>query len=358
MCIHFNICFCLNINHLQPRNYIHHRKIKLESLSLNVNQNKFDSDEEEIKRIMEMDWTIDDPTMFEGNKMKKNVYVFVDPINTQSKTQDQPVFNDLRSPNTNWRSAMKGKPTLSSFAAIESSIDRLNDKKLKKPLIVAQKTIIDVDLDYEDFELAMLEEEYSYGLIGSKGNPNINGGLNKVSALPIEHEGLHSGDCLPSKLWEYLMDAEGKPCVFSQVHRDLVDIVVIFADPRRMTEDFKLIMQQLGQLPSSILKIAPAAINCDDRNDHRKYLKKNPNVKFSLLNDPTKKVMDLFKCRSSNSNRLLASLIILEVKSGCILKVWYENDWDAFETKDLIIEEVQAYRRNPRAYLESQIGIR
>lgn len=66
--------------------------------------------------------------------------------------------------------------------------------------------------------------------------------------------------------------------------------------------------------------------------------------------------MDIVKCRTQG--RLSASLVLMDVKSERVLKVWYENDWDAFTTKDLLVEEVKQYRANPVGYVQSQIGIR
>jgi hypothetical protein len=66
--------------------------------------------------------------------------------------------------------------------------------------------------------------------------------------------------------------------------------------------------------------------------------------------------MDVVKCRAQG--RLSASLVLLDVKSERVLKVWYENDWDAVTTKDLLVDEVEQYRANPTGYVQSQIGIR
>ena len=62
------------------------------------------------------------------------------------------------------------------------------------------------------------------------------------------------------------------------------------------------------------------------------------------------------KCKTSMS--LASALILLNVKTEKVLKVWYENDWDAFTTKDMIVEEVKLYRKNPVQYTQTQIGIR
>lgn len=66
--------------------------------------------------------------------------------------------------------------------------------------------------------------------------------------------------------------------------------------------------------------------------------------------------MDAARCRTPG--RIASALFLLDVKSEKVLKVWYENDWDAFTTKDLLVEEIKLYRSNPISYIQSQIGIR
>ena len=55
-----------------------------------------------------------------------------------------------------------------------------------------------------------------------------------------------------------------------------------------MTDEFKVILSQFNKLPLASLKVGTAAVNCDDTNDHRKYVKKNV-LTCTLLNDPSKK---------------------------------------------------------------------
>jgi peroxiredoxin len=104
------------------------------------------------------------------------------------------------------------------------------------------------------------------------------------------------------------------------------------------------------------LAISLAVVNCDDFNDHRKFLKKNTGLLFPLLADPSKCMMDSIKCRASK--RLVSALLLLEVSTGKVIKVWYENDWDALTTKDLLVDEMKVYRKNPVSYAQSQIGLR
>jgi len=135
----------------------------------------------------------------------------------------------------------------------------------------------------------------------------------------------------------------------------VADVVVLIADPRRGNDGFRLLMQELNKVPKNSLGVETVAVNCDDANDHRKYLKKN-SASFALLADPNKAFMKLLKC--TGQNRLAAALVLLEASSSRVLKIWYENDWDTFNTRDLIVDEVKSFRQNPRSYVESQIGIR
>lgn len=66
--------------------------------------------------------------------------------------------------------------------------------------------------------------------------------------------------------------------------------------------------------------------------------------------------MDVLKCRTKS--RLSSALVIIDVASSKILRILYENDFDAFATKDTIVKEIQLYRKNPKSYIQSQIGIR
>lgn len=216
-----------------------------------------------------------------------------------------------------------------------------------------------------------MAEEMGRGMFASDGDAS----RGKVSYEPVVHDGnsvsisiylflslihapgLASGDILALSLWSQLTDSDGKPTELSKVSKEnTVDVVVVYADPRRLTDECKLIVNEFNKIPQKELKVSLAVVNCDDSNDLRKFLKKNSGVSFSILSDKTKVFMDAAKCRSNN--RLLSSLFLLEVNSGKIIKVWYENDWDAFTTKDLIVEEVKEYRKNPQQYILSQTGIR
>lgn len=209
--------------------------------------------------------------------------------------------------NKNWRSAM---------------ID--NDRKPKlinKPQIVTSKVSQDLDFDYADLEEAMWEEENDGSFIGNKRSSLQQNNL--IKRLETGHE-------ISSNIWTSIFDSEMKPYSFSRVEHVTNDILVIFADPRRMTEEFKILLDQFNKIPKDTLKCSLLAVNCDDANDIRKYLKKHP-LPYPFLCDPNRKLMDELQCRVDK--RISSALLMVKISSGLILKIWYENDWDPFTTK-------------------------
>lgn len=66
--------------------------------------------------------------------------------------------------------------------------------------------------------------------------------------------------------------------------------------------------------------------------------------------------MDELRCRGDD--RIMSALGILDVKTGQVIRIWYEKDWDPSYTKDAILEELKEYRRNPKRYMERNKGIR
>lgn len=255
-------------------------------------------------------------------------------------TPPKPVMNA----NSDWRSAYSG-----------SNPNETRRKPQKAPTVSASDF---TDLDYDDFEAAMMEEDNA-GL-----GINMGGGMmgSKVSAAPpVVHNGLYSGDTVRVDLWGVLKDSEGQEYSAQKFTVPLTmgeDIAVVFADPRRMNDEFKTVLIQFSMVPKTSLKIKLLAVNCDDSNDQRKFVKKNALLAGAckLLCDPSKKFMDTVKCRAPG--RLSSSLLIIDTKTGKIIKVWYENDWDTITTKDMIADEIKAYRTNPVSYMQSQIGIR
>lgn len=228
-------------------------------------------------------------------------------------------FKPLQEPNTDWRSSMM-KPTKGQSTKVAAS--------KKPPSINPMDQFAFVELDYDDFEAAMMEEE-----MGGLGAAST---ISKRSSAPVQHDGLEAGDMIPRGIWDFVVDSENKPFKYSRVQHIVNDLVVVFADPRRMTEDFKTILEEFKRIPASTLKISLLAINCDVSNDHRKYLKKgSTTMAFPMLTDPSKKLMDELRCRGAN--RICSALCIMEISTGTIQKIWYENDWDPFTTRVIAV---------------------
>ena len=86
------------------------------------------------------------------------------------------------------------------------------------------------------------------------------------------------------------------------------DIVIIYADPRRMTDEFKTVLKELNALPASVripkkaesvgTVVGLLAVNCDAFGDLKKLLKKTPSLLggggVTILSDPTRKVPNCF----------------------------------------------------------------
>ena len=114
------------------------------------------------------------------------------------------------------------------------------------------------------------------------------GGGSKVSSLPREHAGLNSGDYLPPEIWSYLINSANEKINFNMLHKS-ADILVVYGYPHRSNNEFRIVLDEFKRIPTSILKVSLAVINCDDSNDLRKFLKKNI-LNFPLLSDPSKAV--------------------------------------------------------------------
>lgn len=318
-----------------------------------------ENDEEELRRMSsgENDWELPD---FSDNlpRKKKPPTKPVAPISppksnqiklppstpniksNQAGTTALPrVKSSIPSPNLNWRSALNNNNNAVSRSVEDPS------KKTKVPVYAEQNDFTFMDLGYDDFERAMFEVEMG-GI-----NP---GGSTKRSEIPIEHEGMKSGEVLKSSAWQALVNSEGEQIDLSKVHKSS-DVLVLYADPRRSNDEYRVILNEFRKIPVTNLKISLVAVNCDESNDLRKFLKKN-SYPFPLYTDPKKSFMDATKCRAKK--RLSASLMVIEISSGRVLKVWYEGAWDPVTTKDLISEEIIEYRTDPIAYVQSQIGIR
>ena len=119
-------------------------------------------------------------------------------------------------------------------------------------------------------------------------NITLGRSLSKKSVTPVDHNGLYSGDLIPADTWTNLVDARYEKVDFN-ILRKGVDVIVLYADPRRMSDGCKAVTDQFRKLPLSTLKMQAVVVSCDDSNDIRKYLKKT-NSPIPTFGDPTKAV--------------------------------------------------------------------
>lgn len=255
--------FVIVLSHItQISSFLYHGWNRFPSLTCMVERN-----------VDDFDWS--DMPGFEDNipASKKKPAKKSDDTNYEVKSTQStlPPAYKSKSPNPDWRSAMSRPPSMLP----------LTNKAVKRPPTVTETNEDDFDLDYDDFEQAMLEEEG--GLMNSRG------GLSKVSMLPAQVQGLESGEFIPKPLWDSVIDSDGKPWKYSRVQSAINDLVVIYSDPRRMNDEFRIILDEFKKIPSTSLKTSLIAINCDDANDIRKFLKKSQ-LSFPLLTDPARKV--------------------------------------------------------------------
>ncbi len=214
--------------------------------------------------------------------------------NKPNKLKNKPANKLINKPNNDWRTAMNRSPSQSNVVIPTRTESSTNDINF-------------YDLDYDDFESAMEEEDG--GGFGPEGSNKSWKGM----TIPETSGGLRTGDLLPSAAWSYLVDSENTDYKFVKLHKENTEIAIIFADPRRMTDEFKEMIDQFNRLPIATLPLSTCvcAVNCDDSNDHRKFIKKNNNnIKFPLLSDPTKKFMDLLKCRGTSLTHSLIPFTI------------------------------------------------
>lgn len=130
------------------------------------------------------------------------------------------------------------------------------------------------DLTYEDVEKAMRMEEF---------------GGKYQEVTEVDEDGLLTGDVVSASAWSQLVDSSEKPFTYRMIHKDMSDILVFFADPRRLNADFQTVLKELERIPRSSLDIATVAITCADPNDVRKMLKKAARVTPVLI-DTNRKV--------------------------------------------------------------------
>lgn len=324
------------------------QRVQYHSLVVTAKDGKmpiFNTDEEEeLKRILanaykeegDESWDFN----FEDNQIQRKGKKL-------PKTSGDVKKKKVERPNANWRD--KGSKALPSSAAYEVPPKKLSNtprEAQKMNSVDAMYEDSNLEFNYDDLEAAMMEEQM-------QGMYSSNFGLKNSRTVFIE-EGLKSGDTIAPGAWDCLHDSKGEATKLSKVAK-VADVICLIADPRRGTNEFRLLMEELNKIPKGKLGVETVAVNADDWNDHRKYLKKNT-VSFQLLSDNTKSFMKELKC--TGQNRLSTALVLIEASSSRVLKIWYEDAWDTFNTKDLIVEEVTAFRKDSVGFVERQIGIR
>jgi len=116
----------------------------------------------------------------------------------------------------------------------------------------------------------------------------------RTVAPVVEYAGLSSGDVLVSSIWSSLKLAnETQLSSLSGLMRPSSDLLVLYADPRRMTDETRVVLRQMANIPHQSMGLSLAAINCDDCADLRKFIKKAnyPTLGVTMLADTSKKVV-------------------------------------------------------------------
>ena len=126
--------------------------------------------------------------------------------NDVAPTPIKNVIQPSQAPNSDWLDATNRINKIKSQKVKQQNQETSNNQleSLKSSLMKSnnKNNNIDADFTYEDFELALLEEEM-------EGFNNINY-QQKVSNIPIISEGLITGDEIDTSIWNKLQDSENK----------------------------------------------------------------------------------------------------------------------------------------------------
>lgn len=188
-------------------------------------------------------------------------------------TEKKPVVRPLYEPNADWRHAIENP-----YRGVK--------KDLPKPKKIDPEEDL-LEFDYDDLSAAMYEE--ASGAYSSYAD--IPRG--KYSEAPEQHDGLYSGEVIKRSAWSKLVNHLGNATTFLQIHKNLVDVVVVYVDPHRLSDEFSSIVGQLDKLPRKALKVATVAVSFDEPNQLRKLLKKN-NYVTPVLCDPSRTVRSFY----------------------------------------------------------------
>lgn len=170
-------------------------------------------------------------------------------------TEKKSVVRPLYEPNADWRHAIENP-----YRGVK--------KDMPKPKKMDPEDDL-LEFDYDDLSAAMYEE--ASGAYSSYAD--IPRG--KYSEAPEQHDGLYSGEVIKRSAWSKLVNHLGNATTFQQIHRNQVDVVVVYVDPHRLSDEFSSIVGQLDKLPRKALKVATVAVSFDEPNQLRKLLKKN-----------------------------------------------------------------------------------
>ena len=358
----------------------------------------------ELDRILSGKQEWEDPDAFDWAAVPSNKPAAkakkTSPPATESRAQAQPPAapQPVLAPNASWRTKSGLAPQPPSRTTSTNPLS--GGGKARSPQQAEgedrnpfDEREADFDFSYDDLDAAMweLEGPTSSGLVQGQGA--------KHTDAPAEHDGLQSGAIIDGAVWAGLVDStyaaaaaapaaatttttaktskgiitlkspniplsssspsgpKTPPFSLSRVSKgNELDVVIVYADPRRNNEEFELTLEQLAKVPASSLKVGVLAVNMDDAADQRKWLKRNPlPPHMTLACDPSKRLMESLKAKARG--RLSSVLLLLETKTNRVLKIFY-GGYDVFSTADLLVEELREYRRDPKSFIQSQIGVR
>eukprot|EP01031_Cornospumella_fuschlensis_P035701 gene35701-43298_t len=274
-------------------------------------------------------------------------------ISSQVTTNAQDSSKPLLAPNSNWRQALvspyrpKRAPSPSrttsspSKYAMQSRLDILNQED---------------DLTYEDFEAAMRaeEEERRQG----SGYGNYPAKFSTPRHLAAQRTSLEPGQLVPAHIFSTLTYPNATP--YALAHSNTAqqhDVVMVYVDPNAYTETFKLALAELQRIPMRTLSVGLVVVSGESSGELKRKMKKASSaLPFAVVSDASLACSRVFGC-VTDQQLPRSCLAMLEASTGMAIKVWYEKEYDVFMLSDLVREEVLQYRRDPKGYLQFQMGL-